>query len=235
MNDAIERFLAALRDRLEAGARQYGNQSFVRPVQAIVDEIGMELIDEVGWTYVLWAVARRKRVGPEGEEGVRAQFVWNLRHRLKLNDRGPVGLAPGATLEACERDLEVLAMDIFAHAELMRQRLHPIARAIEVAEITNPHTNPYRGRRGGTPTDAKPEEQKAETPKLTAKQELLRVCVQMAEALHKAGHGKDDQRTLMVEAGVTPPAKWSDLDEAALAKVKAAFAEQLKMGKETKA
>lgn len=82
--------------------------------------------------------------------------------------------------------------------------------------------------------DPKPEEQKAEAPKLTAKQELLRDCVQMAEALHKAGHGKDDQKTLMVEAGVTPPAKWSDLDEASLAKVKAAFADQLKLGTEKK-
>jgi hypothetical protein len=82
--------------------------------------------------------------------------------------------------------------------------------------------------------DPKPEEQKAEAPKLTPKQELLRDCVQMAEALHKAGIGKVDQATLMTEAGVTPPAKWSDLDEASLAKVKAAFAEQLKAGKESK-
>lgn len=146
MNDAIEQFLTSLRDRLDAGAREYGNQSFVRPVNAIVDEIGQELLDEVGWTYVLWAIARRKLVGAEREHEARAQFVWDLQRRLKLNDRGPAGLAPGASLEACMRDLEVLAMDMFAHAELMRARLHPIARAIEVAEITNP----YRGRRGST-------------------------------------------------------------------------------------
>lgn len=146
MNQSIDQFLTALRDRLENGAREYGNQSFVRPVNAIVDEIGMELLDEVGWTYVLWAVALRKRGGPFRENELRNQFMWNLGRRIRLNDRGPSDLAPCASLDGCLRDLEVLAMDMFAHAELMRARLHPIARAIEVSEITDPH----RGRRGSS-------------------------------------------------------------------------------------
>lgn len=75
-----------------------------------------------------------------------------------------------------------------------------------------------------------PEEPKDEAPKLTPKQVLQRDCVQMAEALHKIGIGKDDQKQLMVDAGVTPPAKWADLAEADLVKVKQAFADQLAVG-----
>lgn len=82
--------------------------------------------------------------------------------------------------------------------------------------------------------DDKPEAQTETAPKLTPKQVLLRDCVQMAEALHKLDIGKADQAQLMVEAGVTPPAKWADLSEADLAKVKQAFADQLAVGKEKK-
>ena len=82
--------------------------------------------------------------------------------------------------------------------------------------------------------DDKPEAQTETAPKLTPKQVLLRDCVQMAEALHKLDIGKADQSQLMVEAGVTPPAKWADLSEADLAKVKQAFADQLAVGKEKK-
>lgn len=80
----------------------------------------------------------------------------------------------------------------------------------------------------------KPEKEDSAPPKLTAKQQLLRDCVQMAEALHKIGVGKAEQSQLMVEAGVTPPAKWADLGEADLAKVQKAFADQLHVGKEQK-
>ncbi len=71
-------------------------------------------------------------------------------------------------------------------------------------------------------------------PKRTPKEALIYDCLQMAEALHKLDVGKNDQAQLMVEAGVTPPAKWADLSEADLAKVKQAFADQLAVGKEKK-
>lgn len=75
---------------------------------------------------------------------------------------------------------------------------------------------------------------KEEPPKLTPKQVLLRDCVQMSEALIKAGRNKDDLRSIMVSAGVTPPAKWLDLSDADLAKVKQAFADELHVGSEVK-
>ena len=52
--------IQALSARLEECASRYGNKSFVRPVQAIVDEIESELIDVPGWLYVLWSIAARK-------------------------------------------------------------------------------------------------------------------------------------------------------------------------------
>ena len=103
---------------------------------------------------------------------------------------------------------------------------------VEVPESEDEDEEPKEKPQAATKKNEKPA--KEEPPKLTAKRELLRDCVEMATALHEAGIGKDDQVALMVAAGVTPPAKWSDLDEASLAKVKAAFAAQLQMGKETK-
>lgn len=67
-------------------------------------------------------------------------------------------------------------------------------------------------------------------PKRTPKEALIHDCLQMATALHKLNIGKAEQAQLMIDAGVTPPDKWSDLSEADLAKVKQAFADQLAVG-----
>lgn len=142
----IEDDLQRLFDRLAAGAREYGNKSLLRTPTAIVGEIEQELIDLPGWTFILWAIANRKQAGARPEEDQRVNFMNQLRHRMARNDRGNADLQPGRSLAACQQDLEILAVDMFEFADRMRKRLLPIARAIEVAEITDP----WRGRRGGS-------------------------------------------------------------------------------------
>ena len=51
-------FLAALRDRLALGAKEYGNASFDREFSELVDEILQEDIDRAGWSYIIWAKAK---------------------------------------------------------------------------------------------------------------------------------------------------------------------------------
>lgn len=53
-----EEFLAAIAGRLEVGARDYGNESFHKPVAATEEEILAELLDVAGWAYVLWVQMR---------------------------------------------------------------------------------------------------------------------------------------------------------------------------------
>ncbi len=145
---SIEQDLQSLHDRLAAGAREYGNKSLLRTPTTIVGEIEQELIDLPGWTYILWAIANRKASGARPEEELRASFLWQLRHRLSRNDRSSPDLQPGRSLQACQADLEILAVDFFEFADRMRKRLLPIARAIEAADVTEP-----RGRRGGLSSD----------------------------------------------------------------------------------
>ena len=49
----FERFIARLRDRLEAGEAAYGDASFQRDPVALLDEVAEELLDVCGWSFVL--------------------------------------------------------------------------------------------------------------------------------------------------------------------------------------
>lgn len=148
MTQAIDQFLDALDPRLNKGAREYRNRSFTRRVRDVERELKEELLDLVGWTYVLWSQAAH-RAGVEGDEAVlRGLFFTNLRHRLMRNDRSKPEVEAAHGAPACMGDLEILAMDMFEQAEHFKRRLFPIARAIEVAKWISP---PMKGRRGGAP------------------------------------------------------------------------------------
>jgi hypothetical protein len=58
---ALERFTGRLRQRLEQGARDYGDISFTRPAVELVDEIQQELEDVCGWGLILWLRLDRLR------------------------------------------------------------------------------------------------------------------------------------------------------------------------------
>jgi hypothetical protein len=52
-------FWLRLRERLEAGARSYGDASFRREPVELAVEIEQELLDVCGWAFVLWCRLRR--------------------------------------------------------------------------------------------------------------------------------------------------------------------------------
>ena len=141
----IDQFFEALAERLEQGAADYGNQSMARPVAATVDEIDQELADLVGWTYVLWCQAARKTDRSREEGPLRHEFLQNLHHRIIRNDRRRASAGRPCGASCVMQDLEILAMDAWEFGQRMRDRLEPLARAIEIAQVLQ--RDPYRGRR----------------------------------------------------------------------------------------
>lgn len=57
----FEQFVGILRARLEVGAREYGDTSFERHTEAIIGEVEQELLDVVGWSYILWCRMHKLR------------------------------------------------------------------------------------------------------------------------------------------------------------------------------
>jgi len=62
-------FCAAIAGRLAAGAKEYGDVSFTRPVGDLLEEIEQELFDVAGWAFVLWVRVRALRA--EADPSVR--------------------------------------------------------------------------------------------------------------------------------------------------------------------
>lgn len=59
--DSYEDFLAELEDKLLRGQADYGDASFDKPAQEILDELQAEALDLAGWGYVLWEKIERVR------------------------------------------------------------------------------------------------------------------------------------------------------------------------------
>ena len=57
----LDAFIARLRVRLEAGARQYGDHSFRKEPVELLSEIQDELVDVAGWGLILWVRIARLR------------------------------------------------------------------------------------------------------------------------------------------------------------------------------
>lgn len=55
------KFFEKVRRRLEAGAREYGDSSFNGSTINTIEEIEEELLDVVGWGYILWTKLNRLR------------------------------------------------------------------------------------------------------------------------------------------------------------------------------
>jgi hypothetical protein len=53
-------FLSHLRARLAKGAKEYGDASFNKPILDSTDEILEEIEDIAGWSFILWAQAKRR-------------------------------------------------------------------------------------------------------------------------------------------------------------------------------
>ena len=64
-------FLAHLEDRLAMGEVEYGNSSFDRSFQALLEEILQEDLDRAGWAYIIWSKARTMSATGKHDEQVR--------------------------------------------------------------------------------------------------------------------------------------------------------------------
>jgi len=147
MTDPVTEFLDEVGARLDRGAAEYGNQSFVKSVAATVREIMEEQVDQVGWLYVLWCQAARKLPMSRDQLALRQVYRQDLEHRIRRNDRRMPHHA-GAGAANAMQEIEILALDLFLQNAELKRRLIPIARAIEVAQQIEPDR--YRGRRGST-------------------------------------------------------------------------------------
>ncbi|MCC6994800.1 MAG: hypothetical protein IT370_09345 [Deltaproteobacteria bacterium] len=59
-------FARAVSARLEAGRASYGDKSFSRHPAVLCGEIEQELLDVMGWGYILWRRMRELREALEG-------------------------------------------------------------------------------------------------------------------------------------------------------------------------
>lgn len=50
-----EEFSERIRIRLENGKRVYGDSSFERPIERLVEEIRQEVLDVAGWAFILYS------------------------------------------------------------------------------------------------------------------------------------------------------------------------------------
>lgn len=63
-------FLSLVESRLEEGAKVYGDKSFFRHPSEISGEIEQELLDIVGWSFILWLRITKGRSGPNGNQKI---------------------------------------------------------------------------------------------------------------------------------------------------------------------
>jgi hypothetical protein len=54
-------FIAALNQRLDQGAAAYGERSFSREPEELLEELAQEALDLAGWGYVLWQRLQRAK------------------------------------------------------------------------------------------------------------------------------------------------------------------------------
>jgi hypothetical protein len=80
-------FAAIVRRRLDVGAREYGDASFTRPPSELSGEIEQELLDVVGWGFVLWcrmqALRARLNVAPDVDEERRVEGLKQLKAEIQ--------------------------------------------------------------------------------------------------------------------------------------------------------
>jgi hypothetical protein len=56
-----DEYFKILEKRLEAGAKEYGNKSFDKSVNSLIEEIQQEILDIAGWSYILWEKLERMK------------------------------------------------------------------------------------------------------------------------------------------------------------------------------
>lgn len=52
-------FIQSIYRRLEMGRLQYGDESFDKPLSLLLHEVEQEVIDQAGWSFILWSRLQR--------------------------------------------------------------------------------------------------------------------------------------------------------------------------------
>lgn len=60
-------FAVAVRERLEAGRKAYGDASFERQPAELIGELQQEALDLAGWGFVLWCRLEAMRLAAQGD------------------------------------------------------------------------------------------------------------------------------------------------------------------------
>ncbi len=69
IRDAWPAFTSVVRDRLEVGAHAYGDSSFDMPAGKLALEIEQEMLDVMGWGFILWCRMQTLKAKLERFEG----------------------------------------------------------------------------------------------------------------------------------------------------------------------
>lgn len=51
----FDEYCRAIRHRLDAGKRVYGDSSFDRPLISLIEEIRQEVLDQAGWAFIAYS------------------------------------------------------------------------------------------------------------------------------------------------------------------------------------
>ena len=54
-SEQFDQFVAKVRSRMEQGHKEYGDGSFGKHPEKLLEEISEELEDVMGWSFILWA------------------------------------------------------------------------------------------------------------------------------------------------------------------------------------
>lgn len=57
----LRQYMSNLQLRIEAGAREYGDESFAKKAASTIEEIQEEVLDIAGWGYILYTRLERLR------------------------------------------------------------------------------------------------------------------------------------------------------------------------------
>lgn len=142
-------FCRQLGERWEQGAREYGDQSFRRDGAELMQEILEELVDVVGWHFVLWARVRAKESGEvcvdaEQRDQLQQEFLVDVQRAIARV--GPPPRALHYTGADCRAQIAWSCAAAFRQWEVMGDRLGKICSWL--ASSGRP-PEPTRGRRGG--------------------------------------------------------------------------------------
>lgn len=141
-------FLDALGRRLDKGSQVYGDLSFTRPILQTIDEIDAELLDQVGWLFVLWGQAARRACWTSDAQDLRVAFLTNMKRRIEADD---VRLSHVLSLIPSSRSMamiEVMALEMYRHRRDALEQLRLVRFAMDSEQRAE--EDKYRARRGST-------------------------------------------------------------------------------------